>query len=213
MDSFGGTVSSIYNNDNLLQTRELSGSGIPNLRIDLGYTQDLQLGGFTRYSDLAGTQHVGSSQYTYDIANRLTHLTHYNGSNVVLADYGYGPDAGGRLQSETDNGQAITYGYDSTNQLRSVSGALNASYSYDLAGNRNMAGYGPPTDNRIFTDGTWNYGYDAEGNMISAIRISNGDNWAFGYDNANEMTSVVHKDGSGNVLMTAALRTLSIRRG
>src|SRR5260370_18011536 len=67
-----------------------------------------------------------------------------------------------------------------------------------------MAGYGPPTDNRIFTDGTWNYGYDAEGNMISAIRISNGDNWAFGYDNANEMTSVVHKDGSGNVLMTAA---------
>ncbi len=55
-DSVGGTEISVYNNDNLLQSRLLSGGpGNSQLRIDVAYTAANQIQTLSRYSNTAGT--------------------------------------------------------------------------------------------------------------------------------------------------------------
>src|SRR5438046_6563849 len=41
----------------------------------------------------------------------------------------------------------------------------NEAYSYDANGNRTNTGYTTGTNNEVTSDGTYNYTYDAEGNM------------------------------------------------
>ncbi len=65
----------------------------------------------------------------------------------------------------------LTYGYDDADQLTSVtrSGVGLESYDYDDAGNREMAGYTTGTANRLTSDGTFDYQYDAEGNRTKKL--------------------------------------------
>src|SRR5205823_2691563 len=86
-DSLGGVTTSVYDAANRLSSRQLGGTGQTPVRIDLGYTDHQQLASLTRYGDLAGTIGVGSSAYTYDDAERLTHLVHQNAAGVALANY------------------------------------------------------------------------------------------------------------------------------
>jgi YD repeat-containing protein len=65
-DSQAGVLTSIYDAANRLTTREIGGSGQTPLRMDATYTNRDQLATLTRYSDVAGTQKVGSSAYSYD---------------------------------------------------------------------------------------------------------------------------------------------------
>ena len=55
-------------------------------------------------------------------------------------------------------------------------------------------------DNQLLSDGTWDYTYDAEGNVIQKVGVSGGADagltWTYGYDNANHMTSAVETQGS-----------------
>ena len=44
-------------------------------------------------------------------------------------------------------------------------------------------------DNELQSDGTWDYAYDAEGNVTSKHDAT--DTWSYTYDNANQMTSAV----------------------
>jgi YD repeat-containing protein len=66
-------------------------------------------------------------------------------------------------------------------------------YSYDANGNRAMTGYQTGSDNRILSDGTWNYVYDNVGNVIKKTNIFTGETWLYGYDNANQMTAAEHR--------------------
>src|SRR5262249_33027020 len=59
-DSLGGLVESQYDGDNQLLRRQFSGSGLPSLRVDLAWDADGRLSTVTRYSDLAGTQRIGT---------------------------------------------------------------------------------------------------------------------------------------------------------
>src|SRR5262249_13147516 len=92
------------------------------------------------------------------------------------------------------------YSYDATGQLTGVTGAHSESYSFDLNGNRTMSGYVTTTGNRLQTDGTYNYTYDQEGNMLTKTRISDGQSWNFTWDYRNRLTDVVVKNASGTVL-------------
>jgi RHS repeat-associated protein len=191
-DPLGHVTITAYDQDNR--------ATLVTMRVDFGYDANGNLLSQTRYADLAGTQKVGSTQSSYDAANRLTEIKHQNPQGSVLADFTYTPDPGGRLASETDNGVTTNYGYDATNQLLTAGGT---GYSYDRNGNRTMPGYATGTGNQVLSNGAWNYTYDAAGNLIRQVPISDGLTWNFSYDNANQLTSATQSAASGTVLTQA----------
>src|SRR5882762_4208842 len=88
---------------------------------------------------------------------------------------------------------------DASNQL-TLSGLLPSgsgtyiynNYGYDAAGNRNTGGSTPTTGNRLSTDGTWNYTYDAKGNVTEKDSVSTAEKWTYAYDNANHLIEAKH---------------------
>ena len=54
--------------------------------------------------------------------------------------------------------------------------------------------------NQLLSDGTWNYTYDADGNLIEKVGVAPGPDqgitWTYTYDNRNQMTSAVEMQGS-----------------
>jgi RHS repeat-associated protein len=202
-DSLSGTTTSMYDAANRLTTREVGGSGVTPLRIDLGYSNRNEQTSLTRYSDLAGTQLVGTTAYSYDDASRVTAIVNKNASAVTLSYYNYGYDAANRVTSQTwQSGStpgSATYTYDTTSQLLTDS---TGTYSYDLNGNRTMSGYQTGTDNRLSNDGLWTYTYDTAGNQIQKSKGSGLETWYFGYDTLNHLTTVRQtSDGSTNQLL------------
>src|SRR5262249_42997262 len=184
----GGVLTSVYDAANRLTSRRFGGTGQTPLRFDPAYDNRNEMTTLTRYSDLAGTQVVGTSVYTFDDSARLSNLQHKNGSNTVLANYTYTYDAADRVLTEKLNGTAkATYTYDLTDQL---TGDGSNNYSYDANGNRTMTGYQTGTGNRLTNDGTWTYTYDSEGNLTQKSRGSGLETWYHGYDNDNRLTSV-----------------------
>jgi len=73
-------------------------------------------------------------------------------------------------------------------------------YTYDLNGNRTMAGYVTGAGNRLLSDGVYNYTYDNEGNMLTKVRISDGERTEFTWDYRNRLTQVVVKSAGGVIL-------------
>jgi YD repeat-containing protein len=102
-DSSGGYTTSIYDAVDRLTTREFGGPSQTPLRIDFTYTNRNQIATETRYSDLAGTQKVGSSAFTYDAAMRLTNIQQLSSTNALLSNFTYTYDLANRLaRSLTD---------------------------------------------------------------------------------------------------------------
>jgi RHS repeat-associated protein len=166
--------------------------------VDLSYDAANQMTGLSRYEDLAGTVSVANTSYTYDTVGRLTNLTHQQGAST-LASYGLVYDAVNRItrSSGTDGVQDYTF----TNQLTGVdhSTQANEAYSYDANGNRTNAGYGTGVDNRLLTDGVYNYAYDDEGNRTRRVEISSGKVTEYAWDYRNRLTGVLFKDAGGVV--------------
>ena len=120
-------------------------------------------------------EHVASSFYQYDGMGRLTTLTH---STLAVQPPGWGADTLGAYELGYDAASRVTsihsaqdgpqnYYYDSTNQLQSVvSGDVGQEYyQYDANGNRTNANQSIGPNNQLLSDGTYNYAYDAEGNL------------------------------------------------
>jgi RHS repeat-associated protein len=198
-DSLGGVLTSVYDAANRLTSRQFGGTSQTPLRVDFAYSNRNELTTITRYSDLGGTQVVGTSVYTLDGAGRLTNLAHKNGSGTSLDNFTYTYDVANRVLGEQRNGTPdATYTYDLMNQLTADG---SNSYSYDANGNRTMARYQTGTGNRLQNDGTWTYTYDSEGNLIEKSKGPGLETWYYGYDNANHLTSVRQtSDGSSNQL-------------
>ena len=74
-DSLNGVTTSVYDAAGRLTTREFGGSGQTPLRMDLSYDNANDMTGLTRYSDLNGTNLVGTTSYSYDAAGRSTALS------------------------------------------------------------------------------------------------------------------------------------------
>ncbi len=219
-DSLGGTTTSTYSSDNQLTSRSYNGPEVSSpISVGLNYNAAGQLTNLARYS---GTATVATTQYGYDLAGDTTSIVSENGSGNTIADYGYNygqstgavggaPSVGSSplspsqisdlLFSETDNGVATNYGYDSQNELTS---AGSTTESYDGDGNRTNPGYVTGVDNRLLTDGTWNYTYDAAGNTTQKVNIATGETWTYGYDFNNKMTSAVDTSANGTVLQSIA---------
>ena len=150
----------------------------------LTYTNTDLIATETRYSDLTGTNKIGSTTMTYDPASRLTNLQHFNGSMTIIANYTYTYDLASRLTTEVLNSTTTTYQYDTANELTSDTAN---NYSYDLNGNRTSGGTQTGGNNEITTDGTWTYTFDQEGNLVKKSKGTNAETWTFGYDNLNHL--------------------------
>jgi YD repeat-containing protein len=136
-DSKGGVATSIYDGADRLVSRQFSDGTTP-LRLDFTYTARDQRATLTRYSDLAGTQVVGTTAYSYDDVGRTTNILSTNKFGTAVANYTTTYDLASRATTETDDGSTQTYTYDNTNQLTNDSVA---SYGYDANGNRTTYGY------------------------------------------------------------------------
>ena len=61
------------------------------------------------------------------------------------------------------------------------------SYSYDLAGNRDMTVYQTGQSNQLLSDGQWRYAYDGEGNVTSKESVTGSERWTYEYGHRNEL--------------------------
>ena len=110
-------------------------------------------------------------------------------------------DAAAWLASATQDGVTTNYSYDATGQLIQA-GAQG--FGWDANGNPTSGGAQAGPGNRLVTDGTWIYSYDAAGNVTSRSDRGAGLTWSYSYDAANQLTGATEKDGTGGVLVSAA---------
>ena len=75
------------------QTGESGGNSVADKRVDLTYDALGRFATITRYEDLAGTELVATTDYTFDNAGRLTALDHTDGASNNLASYSYSYDS------------------------------------------------------------------------------------------------------------------------
>jgi RHS repeat-associated protein len=122
--------------------------------------------------------------YAYDAMGRLSGLTDAGGQSIVSYTY----DEVGRLSRENNgNGTYTTYEYDAAGQLLhlvnyAAGGSVNSrfDYTYDTLGRR----IGMTT-----LEGTWQYGYDATGQLTS-VTLPAGRTIQYQYDAAGNRTTV-----------------------
>jgi RHS repeat-associated protein len=199
-----------YGHDNLdrltvvMQQGQAGGNAVADKRVDFGYLADGQYDQITRYADLAGTQLVAASTYGYDGAGQLTSLVHAKAS-TIFAGYGFTFDAASRMTAFTNSAhpsEDATYTNDATGQLTGAdrTGSTDdEAYVYDENGNRvtaNGDAYTTSANNRIASDGTNTYAYDAEGNITRITNIATGDYRDLTWDYRNRLVQVTQFDSS-----------------
>ena len=200
-DSLGGTESFSYDNLNRVVQITQTGTGVVDKRVDLSYNAASQMTGIVRYSDLAGNELVVESNYEYDGIGRLINLTHSRNS-LILANYGWIYDNAHRVTRFTSPDGISNYTYDDRGQLLAGDHDYQSdeSYSYDDHGNITNTGYVTGANNRLLSDGVYNYTYDAEGNRIQRTAIATGEVTSYEWDFRNRITKVVTLDSDGNIV-------------
>jgi RHS repeat-associated protein len=231
-DSLGGSVNSTCDLDNRLASRQLSTNGQVTLQLDVGWFHDQPLSLTRWQPVQGTLSVVGTTACDYTVhgavSEELTSLVHENGQQQALASYGYQYDPQtGRLTEETDafpganaTTQTTDYGYDRTGQLTSdgpPTAPRTEVYHYDANGNPDQVkrpdGTGSSTtatfqyvaaqgNYELQTDGTWQYTYDAEGNVITMVGVvgssAAGQSEAFTYDLNNQLTGATVTDALGH---------------
>jgi RHS repeat-associated protein len=190
----------------VIQQGQSGGNAVAAKRVDLTYNAAGQFDVISRFQSTGTTAPVATSHYGYDGMGRLTDFDHKTaGGATTLASYDYTFDAASRITSVNSLIDGLsTYTYDVTNQLTSADHATqpDETYSFDLNGNRTMTGYSVGDNNRLLSDGTYNYTYDNEGNRVTRTKISTGEQTIYDWDHRNRLTKVTEKNSGGTVLKT-----------
>jgi RHS repeat-associated protein len=200
-----GVETFAYDKLNRVTSITQSGNGVADKRVDMSYDAASQMTGMTRYSDLAGTEVVAESNYTFDDAGRLTNLVH-NQDGDVLSAYEWAYDQANRITKATTPDGVSDFTYDKSDQLVDAdhSEQDNESYVYDNNGNRINIGYVTGENNQLQSDGKFNYEYDKEGNRVKRTEIATGEVTNYEWDHRNRLVGVETKDSSGQVLSNSA---------
>jgi RHS repeat-associated protein len=117
----------------------------------------------------------------------------------TLAAYSWTFDANGRITSTSNPDGTTSYTYDNGGQLTGAdhSYQTDETYTFDANGNRTMSGYTTGTNNRLTSDGTYNYQYDAEGNRTRRTHITTDATVDYAWDHRNRLTAVTFKTSAG----------------
>jgi len=186
------------------QQGQSGGNAVAEKRIDFGYLADGRTSEISRFADLAGTEFVANTLFGYDGAGRLTALTHAS-STTTFADYGWAYDAANRMTAFTNaiySSEGAIYTHDATGQLTGATRSDpsdDESYVYDDNGNRITANgdtYTTGLNNRIESDGTSTYVFDAEGNITRITNIATGDYRDLTWDHRSRLTQVTQYDSA-----------------
>jgi RHS repeat-associated protein len=210
-DNRNGSIAYTYDVANRMTRAELAANSLfAKARVDFGYDNANRMTSLARTNPLGGFGSGGgsvtvSSSLAYDDANRLTGLTHTAGY-TTLASYTLTWDNANQLSQEISNDGTVNYGYDAAGQLTSASGWRTESYTYDGVGNRTMSGYQTGTGNRLLSDGSFNYTYDNEGNLLTKTEIATGKVTEYTWDYRNRLTNVKQKDSGGTVIQEQIYR-------
>jgi len=195
----------------ITQGAQPGGRAVAPKRVDLAYDAAGQLTSLVRYADLAGTQLVAESDFGYDQAGRLISLSHFRGQSSFV-DYGWSFDAAGRMTQYVNSVDGTAdYTSDATGQLTAADYNYqdDESYQYDANGNRVLANgqsYTTGSNNRLLSDGTYRYLYDAEGNRTARFIDANqngqldagdADITQYTWDHRNRLVKVQHRAGYG----------------
>src|ERR1700677_1494621 len=197
-DSFGGSESLGYDADNDLTTLTYTGEG-ESLSINFTYNQAHQQTGETMYS--SGTL-IASVSESYDADGNPTDIVDTNAASGTIDSFSYAYNLADWVTSEADySGTTTSYTYDNTGQLI---GAGTQSYSLSAGGNPTAAGDSTTFGNELTTfvdpvsGNTFDYTYDAAGNVLTKTDMTTGVEWTCAYDNDNNMTSAVETTTGGS---------------
>ncbi len=189
-----------------------TGSFVTPKRVDFIYERPdiLRLGSVTRSVTAPGAVAV-TSTFTYNSRGLVETLTHAGGGTTFEA-YTFTYDDNGQLAQRVDRDGTATFGYDVTLQLASVTYTdpqyPAETYRYDGDGNREPTAGSPAyvtgPQNRLMSDGTFNYAYDNEGNLILKTTIATDATVTYRWDHHNRLVSVETRDGSAQLLQTVA---------
>ena len=188
-DSLGGVTTYVYDADNELISEQFGGAGQTPLRIDMTYDADGELLTETRYSDLAGTQVVVESSYTYDGDGEITSLVDINGGGTTVANFTYTYDLADRVTTEDNLG--ADHDLHLRRRQRADQRDLDRWPRSTTATTPTATAPAATTSigpgNQLLSDGTWNYTYDADGNLIQKVGVSTGPDhgitWTYTYNN------------------------------
>jgi RHS repeat-associated protein len=126
-----------------------------------------------------------------------------------LAGFTWSYDTVNRVTSVTSTlypAESATYAYDDAGQLTGADYGAGAGlptappdeyYAYDANGNRSS--YTTAVDNRLQSDGVYNYTYDNEGNRTGRTKIADGSYTDYAWDYRNRLTSVTDKTAAGAI--------------
>ena len=118
-------------------------------------------------------------------------------------NYTWDYDAVSSITQATSPDGTSTYTYDNTDQrlqTRSNSVLPDEAYSDDANGNRTNTGYNTTTNNRLQSDGTYNYEYDNEGNRTKRTSIATGEVMQYSWNYRNRLIQVVVIDNASNIV-------------
>jgi RHS repeat-associated protein len=167
------------------------------------YDDVSQFATIVRSSNLAGTTEVATSTYTFDVAGYLTALDHTKNA-AAITEYDYLYNAGGIMTDMDIVYDSTTYAtdftHDDANQLTDADFdyQTDEGYTYDETGNRINDDY-EATANQVDTDGTFDYDYDDEGNLVLRTRQGTPGGGQektveYTWDYRNRLTNVTYKD-------------------
>jgi len=160
-----------------------------------------------QYKPTSITQPNGlTGQFTYDSANELTGLSLMQGATTEDAmTYAYNVLGLRSSAQQTPAPGTTTYGYDASGQLTQAAypgGEPSDSFTYDANGNRitsNNTPSGPlayNAGNELTTDGTYNYQYDNQGQLVSKRSIATGQTTKFQWNGQGQLTMVTYPNGT-----------------
>jgi RHS repeat-associated protein len=199
-DALGQTTRYDYDALNRQISITQSGNGVINKRVDLSYDAASQRTNIARYADPLGTLSIATSDYSYDLAGRLTRLSHRN-TSTTYADYQWAYDAANRITQFISPDGTSNYSYDSRDQLTNTDHSYQSdeAYGYDANGNRTNAGYQTGSNNQLLSDGTYTYAYDNEGNRTRRTNLITGEVTLYEWDYHNRLIGVTTKDINGTI--------------
>ena len=182
------------------------GNAVAEKRVDFTYDALSRFDTISRYADLAGTQLAVQTGYTFDNAGRLTDLVQKGAT--TLADYDYTYDVASRLTQMVSLADGTsTYSYDVLDQVTGATHTYQTdeSYSYDDNGNRTNTGYNTTANNRLQSDGTYDYQYDQEGNRTKKLLAGTTTVVAeYTWDHRNRLVQVTQYD-TASALVTSTV--------
>jgi len=182
------------------QQAQVGGISVTPKLVNFAYNAEGLFTTTSRYANLAATQLVATSRYGYDADGQITSLAHAKGA-TSLNSYTWTYDHAGRVTADSSSDGTDSYTSDASGQETAATHSYqtNESYSYDANGNRTNTGYTTGTNNEVTSDGTYNYAYDAEGNLTQKTTIATGAYVTYAWDYHNRLTDVSNYTSGGTL--------------